>query len=87
MFADEMLLLKNKLREKGLDPKNMFFYEFRNLSIEHEKRFREAREEARKRIQELAELFPNAFDVSSKQKWMEEFLVGVGVRRSAHISN
>ncbi len=82
-----MLLLRNKLREKGLDPKNMFFYEFRNLSIEHEKRFREAREEAKKRIQELADLFPNAFNVSNRQKWMEDFLLSAGVKRSAHVSH
>ncbi len=82
-----MLLLKNKLREKGLDPRNMFLYEFRNLSIEHEKKFREAREEARRRIQELADLFPNAFNVASRQRWVDDFLFQMGVKKSVHISH
>ncbi len=85
MLADEMVLLKNKLREKGLDPKNMFFYEFRNLSLEHERRFQEAREEVKRRIRELANLFPNAFETRSKRTWVEDFLLHAGVKTRAHI--
>jgi len=78
-IEEELIVLKHKLREKGLDPKNVFMYEYRKLSKEEEKKFIQAKEEARKRIKELSEIFPFAFDKYLKEKENEAFLQMFGI--------
>ncbi len=78
-LEEELIILKQKLREKGLDPKNVFMYEYRKLSKEEEKKFIQAKEEARKRIKELSEIFPFAFNRHLKAKENETFLQMFGI--------
>ena len=86
MLGDEMILLKNKLKEMGLNPRDMFLYEFRNLSIEHEKKFQKARKEAKRRIEELANMFPHAFGKYRKEKAMEEWLWSITGKKVSSVS-
>ena len=87
VLQDEMILLKNKLKEMGLNPKDMLFYEFRNLSIEHEKKFQKAKEEARKRIEELADMFPHAFGKYGKRETtLQDLLWSAGINHRGVIS-
>ena len=86
MMGDEIILIKNKLKEMGLNPKDMFLYEFRNLSIEHEKKFQKAKEEARKRIEELADMCPHASGKYEKEKVMQDWLWTIAGRKGGVVS-
>ena len=77
-FESEMCLLRHNLREEGLSTRGIFVEEFRNKSIEDEKKWFRAREKAKNRIKELEDTFPYAFGKFKKEKIEREFLARFG---------
>ena len=70
----EMCLMKQNLRNEGLSTKGLFIQEFKNMSIEDEKKWCKARKRAKARIAELANVFPHAFGAYNQEKYNRDFI-------------
>ncbi|MCK4968061.1 MAG: hypothetical protein KAS12_03310 [Candidatus Aenigmarchaeota archaeon] len=73
-IACEMTLMKNNLRAEGLSTKGIFLQDFKNISVEDEKKWFQAKKRAKTRMAELKNLFPYAFGAYSQEKYAKEFL-------------
>ena len=83
----ERVIVKNILREHGIDTKDLYLNEYRGLTFEQEKMLTKARQFARKRVKELEDVFPFAFGKYQTSRLKQELLLRVRDENASRFIN